>query len=168
MPEGSEKEIMRWKYLTPGDEKRRIFEGLRDLILAEWIRQRPGRRPNFWWRSEAPEKCRQRLGGIGDAAHDFLAYVEDYDHGIPSIFIDPWLVDYYNGRAVDVNGELIDPGDDEEGGFAGRAIDPNDPPRYESQAAFLKRHGLLMSSEERRLKPKDFAPEVVRGEKKRK
>jgi hypothetical protein len=45
--------------------------------------------------------------------------------------------------------------------FAGVAIDENDSPRYESQAAYLERHGLLTPAERRRLTEKDFAPEVV-------
>ena len=41
------------------------------------------------------------------------------------------------------------------------AIDPDDPPRYESQAAFLKRHGLLTATEKCQLRKVDFKPEVV-------
>ena len=41
------------------------------------------------------------------------------------------------------------------------AIDPTDPPRYEAQAAYLKRHKLLLPGEERRLAPADFEPEEV-------
>ena len=32
-------------------------------------------------------------------------------------------------------------------------IDPADPPRYESQATYLARYGLLMRGEEKRLPP---------------
>lgn len=38
--------------------------------------------------------------------------------------------------------------------------DPADPPVQESQAAFLKRHSLLLAGEARRLRQRDFAPEV--------
>ena len=41
-------------------------------------------------------------------------------------------------------------------------IDPRDPPAYESQAAYLRRHGLLAPSESRRLRAADFdAVELV-------
>jgi hypothetical protein len=39
-----------------------------------------------------------------------------------------------------------------------RGIDEDDPPIYESQAAYLKRHGFLFAGEERRA---DFEPEAV-------
>ncbi len=41
------------------------------------------------------------------------------------------------------------------------ALDPADPPRYESQATYLDRHGLLFAEERRRLTEADFAPEVI-------
>ncbi|WP_146688505.1 hypothetical protein [Bradyrhizobium canariense] len=44
--------------------------------------------------------------------------------------------------------------------FKGVAIDPNDSPTFESQAAFLKRHGLFLAGEERRLKSADWEPEA--------
>jgi hypothetical protein len=37
-------------------------------------------------------------------------------------------------------------------------VDENDPPTFESQAAYLKRHGLLFAGEEKR---SDFEPESV-------
>jgi len=40
-------------------------------------------------------------------------------------------------------------------------VDPNDPPTFESQAAYLKRLGLLLPGEEKRLAPKAFAPERI-------
>jgi len=45
--------------------------------------------------------------------------------------------------------------------FTGVAIDPNDPPTFESQAAYLKRHGLLLAGEERRLRKVDWEAEAV-------
>jgi hypothetical protein len=43
-------------------------------------------------------------------------------------------------------------------------VDPNDAPRYESQAAYLQRHGLLTASEKRGLKVRDFEPEPIEAE----
>jgi hypothetical protein len=39
-------------------------------------------------------------------------------------------------------------------------IDFDDPPLFEAQASYLKRHGLLSKAEEKRLKPADFEPET--------
>jgi hypothetical protein len=40
-------------------------------------------------------------------------------------------------------------------------VNPDDPPRFESQASYLRRFGLLLPGEERRLGPSDFEPEVI-------
>jgi hypothetical protein len=45
--------------------------------------------------------------------------------------------------------------------FSGIPIDLNDPPMYESQAAYLNRHGLWIPAERRRLRKRDFKPEMV-------
>ncbi|MGU3496409.1 hypothetical protein ACLBXM_20415 [Xanthobacteraceae bacterium A53D] len=37
-------------------------------------------------------------------------------------------------------------------------VDPADPPTFESEAAYLKRHGLLTADEKRRLSSADFEP----------
>lgn len=40
-------------------------------------------------------------------------------------------------------------------------IDQDDPPRFESQATYLDRHGLLTPAERRVLTARDFAPEIL-------
>jgi hypothetical protein len=45
--------------------------------------------------------------------------------------------------------------------FNGVASDPEDPPTFESQAAYLKRHGLFLDGEERRLKKADWEAEAI-------
>ena len=40
------------------------------------------------------------------------------------------------------------------------AFDPADPPVFESQATFLKRHELLLPGEAKRLRRADYAPEA--------
>jgi hypothetical protein len=158
--EEAESEVAEWKFFLDDDEKKQIFDQVRDVILGEWIRRRPGTRPNWWWETDAPEKSRRRLGGIGDAAHEFLNYVERYDHGIPRMFLDQRTVDLYNGRLRDIHGNPV-MGEYTEGYFKGRAIDPTDPPVFESEAAFLKRHGLLTARELSTLRKADFEPEIV-------
>jgi hypothetical protein len=41
------------------------------------------------------------------------------------------------------------------------AVDPSDPPSFESQAAYLKRLKVLLPGEEKRLTRHDFAPEAI-------
>jgi hypothetical protein len=45
------------------------------------------------------------------------------------------------------------------GGYWCEVPAPDDIPRLESSAAYLRRHGLLLAGEERRLRPRDFEPE---------
>jgi hypothetical protein len=82
-----------------------------------------------------------------------------YCYGLPAVWIDEWQVKYYSGIAVDIHGKPIGaryPNYD----FKGVAIDPDDPPTFESQAAYLKRRGLFLAGEERRLKKVDFEAEL--------
>ena len=117
----------------------------RDEILPEFIRAHPGCRPFAWWRFDAPEP-RRRLGGIGTPAHELLAYAPNLRFGIPARWVEPSDVAYYNGLAVDINGRPIGT-EYRPGHFRGRAIDPDNPPRFESEAAYLDRLNLLMPEE---------------------
>jgi len=150
--------FMAWK------NPRKTWRAIRDEILPEWIRQNPGKRPFAWWIYDAPEQ-RQRLGGTGTPCDEVLNETPFCAFGIPVSWVDAWEVEYYNGRAVDVHGEPIGR-QHKEGSFSGVAIDPEDPPRYESQAAYLKRHGLLTPAEEKRLSDSDFEPETLKSERK--
>lgn len=47
------------------------------------------------------------------------------------------------------------------GRWAWNWIDDDDPPRYESEAAYLRRLGLLTDREARRLKAHDFEPVAI-------
>lgn len=143
-----------------GEDRQRVWGQCEDFILPRFIKERPGTRPKMWWDCDAPEVCRKRLGGIGDVAWDHLAYKEQYGHGLPQLFVEEWSVEYYNGRQRDIHGNRIGT-NYKEGHFTGKAIDPENPPMYESQAAYLERHGLLTASEKRALNPKDFEPEFV-------
>ncbi len=48
-----------------------------------------------------------------------------------------------------------------EGSCPWPAVDPDNRPRFEAQATFLDRHGLLKADERRRLPPDAFDPEAV-------
>ena len=148
------------------------WTALRAPLLDGWIAAFPGTRPWGWWRFEAPRWCREdlparcrrfgdrlleetaeprrRLGGTGDPVHEHLNYKPSFTFGIPEKFVDRCDVEFYNGRAKDIHGN---PGGEEyrDGHFTGKAIDPSDPPIYESQPAYLHRHGLFIDGERERL-----------------
>jgi hypothetical protein len=161
---------------APDDVLAALWEAHSERIVAEHVTNYPGTRPARWWQHEAPRlplgtfpgyyydgklpEPRQRLGGIGTPASDVLAYAPSFSHGLPAVWITPWQVRFYKGLAVDVHGNPIGdrmPNND----FKGVAIDSDDPPTFESQAAYLKRHDLFLTGEERRLKKSDFEPEAI-------
>lgn len=125
----------------PPDE---LWESYRDDFLPDFIRANPCKRPLPWWHWEAPEQ-RARLGGQGRPHHEVLAYVESFKYGIP----DSWVT-----RAELWAFSSLKESD---------AIDPDDPPTFESEAVYLERHGLLTEGEKRWLKqhPEALQPEVI-------
>lgn len=143
-------------------------------ILKHHIQNKPGSRPWPWWIFDSPRwkkkfdawfdgtfpEPRKRLGGVGSPSFEFLAVKPCFDRGVPTSFVDPFLAKYYNGTAKDANGELIDSGY-KNGDFSGVPIDPDNPPCYESSAAYLQRHGLLSHEEESRLTSADFEPVLI-------
>lgn len=150
-----------------------LWSELRESVLDRWIRTCPGTRPFAWWQFDAPpalvtghagpfpgREPRRRLGGTGTPNFEVLNSAPWFWFGLPVMFVQPWMVEYYNGRARDVNGKPIET-KYRDGDFTGRAIDPRNPPRFESQADYLERHGLLTRGERARLTPADFEPEVV-------
>ncbi len=158
------------------DHARRLWNELRDELLPGWIADHPGTRPWAWWSFDGPREPltagrsagelyphRRRLGGTGTPSHQVFNYVPEFDRGVPASWVSAFDEAYYNGRAVDVHGNAIGT-EYHEGHFSGRAIDPNDPPRFESEAAYLDRLGLLTLAERRRLTPADFEPEAIAPE----
>ena len=145
---------------SPRDELATLWATHSERIVAEHVVESPGTRPSRWWRYVAPEP-RRRLGGAGTPVSEaLLACKPIYQDGLPAIWITPGQVKYYSGTAVNIRGEPIGeryPTD----AFKGVAIDHNDPPRFESQAAYLKRLGLFLSGEERQLKKTDFEAETI-------
>jgi hypothetical protein len=145
--------------LLASDEDVRAAWGLvRDGLLAEWVRAKPGTRPAAWWSYEAPE-LRRRVGGVGD---DYSArgWNQTYRYGLPRFWIDPWLVSYFNGRSRDIHGEPIGT-EYFEGNFPYTGYDASNPPTFESEAAYLRRRGLLSAAEAKRLSRADYEPEAI-------
>jgi hypothetical protein len=80
---------------------------------------------------------RKQVSGIGDPAALHLSHVPYWYLGVWESWIE------------------ISDGDRQ---FKGRAVDPENPPIFESQAAYLDRHELLTKSEKKRLKQSDWRP----------
>ncbi len=132
-----------------------------DDFLQKFIEKNPGKRPLGWWHWDAPEP-RQRIGGIGTLASDVLAFLPSFSYGIPTRWVTSWEAAYYNGRLKDIHGKVI-PSEYKDGDFTGVAVDPDDPPLYESQAVYLDRHGLLTPAEKKYLAsyPELMEPERI-------
>lgn len=131
--------------LTP--RMKDAWDSWRDEIMPDWTCKHPCSRPAAWWDFDAPGP-RRRLGGTGDPASEHLAYGEAYSYGLPDTWITKFDEEYYNGRRLDIHGKLI-PTPYKDGDFQGKAVDPEDPPTFESQAAYLERHGLLTAYEKK-------------------
>lgn len=154
---------------------RELWDEYRDEFLPAFIEKHPGKRPTPWWQWDAPRwndpyvghyyhgtlpDPRRRIGGIGTPCYEVLAYVPAFDKGIPSSWITPSEVAYYNGRVKFSDIPLLMP-DHKEGDFKGVAVDPNDPPTFESEASYLDRNRLLTPGEKKKLKPEDFEPVTI-------
>ena len=144
-------------FLDAAPEKKcgaELWPNFSEEIVATWAKEKPGRRPRWWWRLDAPEPAlRARVGGVGMAFHEFYEWDGIRGHirtplielGIPGhwITVDEvrWLSEESRPRDNAV------------------PIDPDDLPLFEAQASYLARLGLLMPGEEKRLKEADFEPE---------
>jgi hypothetical protein len=113
-------------------EERAQWQAHRDDILPAWIRACPGTRPSCWWRYDAPllKDAVARYGNWPTVRGLREPRRQIDGGGKPSGMstykeIDTWLgvPKYWCGT------------------------DSADPPRYESQHAYLSRHHLLMPGE---------------------
>ena len=112
---------------------RELWKSAREELLRDFIREFPGRRPWAWWKFDSPGP-RLRLGGRGEAR-----FPHNLHFGIPlPYYYEKWLVDIFRHR---------NPGGVREYDI----FDPSDPPVYESQESYLRRNGLLLPDEEKRL-----------------
>lgn len=129
-----------------------------DAVVEDYAQEYPGYRPGRWWAYNAPE-MRKRVGGIGTPCHEVLEHFQKFRYGLPLYWITPWQVSFYSGPIPTSYGYHARP--IASGAFTGVAIDTENPPSFESQAAFLRRHKLFLPSEAKRLSKDDFDPEVI-------
>jgi hypothetical protein len=127
-----------WYYLTK-ISPRELWDIHRDRIVREHVEREAGTRPRLWWRWEA-KQMRQRLGGVGTPLHECSAQVPSFEFGIPR----SWkkVKDWHLSRGV--------------------PISEADPPRYESEAAYLERLNLWLPGEKACVKRADWRPVEVR------
>jgi hypothetical protein len=121
------------------DDRRAAWEEIRHDVLEAWVATRPGTRPWAWWAFDAPRVARGR-------EHACVARLRLGGGGIAK----------RDAAAVMDDGEFGVPALWVDG-----TLDPDDPPVFESQAAYLERHGLLMPGERERLRRSDLEPEAL-------
>lgn len=112
------------------------WRAVRKELLAMWISEQPGTRPFAWWLIDAPRAGAgpQPRQHVGGSGR--IATVGVYPETIVA-------------RA---------------GAPCFEFVDPDDPPRIESEAAYLRRLSLLLPEESRALKRRDFEPELLTTE----
>jgi hypothetical protein len=142
--------LTQWDYYmldfpTCSPAARQIWAAAKELVIPEWIKRHPGTRPPYWWHFDAPRVPKGRWPG--------------------------WFFDGTFAMRERVGGTGLTKWEQQnivphfEGGLPSywieETIDPDDPPTFESEASYLKRHGLMSAAEMRRLKAKDFKPEAL-------
>ncbi len=112
---------------------RRLWEAHGAAILAEWVEIAPGTRPSCWWRWSSPRW--QRQSDLGEPRQ------------LTGAEIEPWHL-RQTDFALGVPAVAVL--------RVGRGS-----VQVESQAAYLRRHRLLLPGEAKWLTSKDFALEAV-------
>jgi len=138
-----------------GDDRDELLKLWREVeadVLGYWIPLHPGTRPRLWWQYSAPRIPAGSWDVVADTYMDgALPEPRLQISGAPSAPSDtglnvcPWF-------------ECGLPRLWQQG------FDAGDPPTFESQATYLKRHGLLTREEQRQLSEQDFKPEVMTSE----
>lgn len=122
------------------DVMRLLWEDYRAGILADWIKTKPGTRPAMWWRYDAPRLDPSQLGRWSRTV------------------VAPRLIETrrkLRGEGMPLH-EALNYAPSHDYGIPAWFGDPDNPPAFESQRAYLKCHGLLLPAERRQV------PEPVR------
>jgi hypothetical protein len=118
-----------------------LWLAVRDELLARWYVDHPGSRPGFWWVLEAPRQPK------GDGSCRYEGTLPEPRHRVGGTGVTAWD----RGLAIVPCFSFGLP-------TAWSTFDENAPPRFESEAAYLDRHGLLTPAEKKRLKSAAFQP----------
>ena len=147
------------------DEKEmlNLWKSYCDEVLTFWTQNKPCTRPLRWWDYEAPRwndpfegwfihgtmpEPRQRIGGIGTPSYEVLRLCPSFFKGVSRSWITEVDIKHHTDS---FKGKNVFP------------IDRNDPPTFESEAAYLQRHDLLTPQEKKYLAShrKLLEPEIV-------
>ena len=131
----------------PGvDPVKELWDEHRDAVLEAWIRERLGTRPSLWWRVDAPRwnapkeyRCWYYVPMLPEPRLRLGGVGRTAWERYPA-YVPSWAF-----GIPDIWYE----------------VDEDDPPSFESQAAYLRRHGLLFPGEEGLLTAAAFEPEIV-------
>jgi hypothetical protein len=122
-----------------GEALREVWDRARGEVITGWIRDHPGTRPGNWWRFEAP---RQPLGTHAGAFYDGKLpqpRKQISGTGCDASAISAYMPSYESGLPT-----------------SWAAFEEADPPTFESQASYLRRHNLLTAGELRVLTAGDY------------
>jgi len=127
---------------------RRLWEENRDEVLAGWIAGRPGSRPTCWWLFDSPRQPAGRYPGFW-----FDGHLPEPRQQVGGAGQAPWDAGlaYYPEFVCGLPAFW-------------ETYDQDNPPLFETQASYLKRHGMLTPGERRKLTPADFEPIIWHDE----
>ena len=129
-------------FMTTDKEMRTAWDRCRDDIMGAWIKNAPGTRPYMWWECDGPKQDT----GTG-------AYFEPLP--IPRERIGG------KGKTTCEVYPAVVPRFEKGIPSSWAEIDDDNPPTFEAEATYLKRHGLLIETEEKHLKKANFKHEKV-------
>lgn len=126
---------------------KKLWRAYRDEFLPKWISKNPCTRPSPWWQHDAPKWTDDPWPGCYYHGTFAIPRQKLGGTGTPQYEVLSIVPSFSKGIPT-----LIDD------------IDPEDPPRYESEAAYLQRLNLLTPAEIRHLEkhPELLEPEIVR------
>lgn len=124
----------------PDDVRPKYWDDISAELTEDYVREHPGSRPWGWWvlDAPAPELVEQ------DDDHRPREVMRRQVGGSGALSQSPRFNFGIPGYIDDFDPPL-----------------PGDPPVCESQAMYLKRYGLLDATEKRKLRKKDYEPEVI-------
>lgn len=113
-------------------------------VVARWAVDHPGTRPSLWWAFSAPRAPFGSLPHMFPDASFPQPRLRLGGTGRPAYEVLAYTPSFAFGLPVMWVG-----------------VSDEDPPLFESQAAYLDRNGLLLPGERRRLSPADFCPAPI-------
>jgi hypothetical protein len=125
-----------------GDKE--LWAASREDLVREFVKANPGRRPWASWKFDLTEP-RKRLGGRGDV-YPGCDYPPNLKSGVPTRFVSEQDARIF--KKVSPGRKFV-------------IYDPADPPRYESEASYLRRLGLFAKGEEKRIPAAAWEPEKI-------